>query len=89
MEEKLLTSQEVAEILGITMHRLYTWTAQGKIPVIKISRKMIRFRWSDIEQWLQEKTVLPQAQCRNTRSVGGKGVDIDRIVENAKKEVGI
>ncbi|MGB9878346.1 MAG: helix-turn-helix transcriptional regulator [Candidatus Pelagibacter ubique] len=56
-DEKLLSSQEVAMLLGVPVERIYTWTHMRKLPYIRISRKMIRFRKSDVEKWLQERTI--------------------------------
>ncbi|MEW5924343.1 MAG: helix-turn-helix domain-containing protein [Candidatus Zixiibacteriota bacterium] len=49
--EKLLTPQEIAEVLGVQPSTIYQWTHQGYIPHIKLG-KLLRFRQSDVLEWL-------------------------------------
>ena len=68
-EKKLLTIQDVARITGLSVGTLYHWVSQKRIPVVRLSSRCVRFRYTDIEQWLAEKVVPPQ----NTKgSVTGK-----------------
>ncbi|MBD3268484.1 helix-turn-helix domain-containing protein [bacterium] len=50
------TVSDVAQYLGLTDSTIYTWAQQGDIPHIKLGR-MVRFRRSDIEKWLESQTV--------------------------------
>ncbi len=54
--EPLLNKEDVARILGVSVKYVYHLTHTGKIPYIKWGR-YLRFRKSDIEQWLMENTV--------------------------------
>lgn len=62
MEEKklLLTIRDVARITGFSVGTLYHWVSQQRIPVVRISSRCVRFRQTDIEQWLAAKVVSSQ-----------------------------
>jgi excisionase family DNA binding protein len=49
---KLLTPDEVADLLGIKVSTIYQWTHQGYIPHVKVSR-FVRFDPRVIDRWLQ------------------------------------
>ena len=55
--ERLLTTREVAEILNINHRTLYRWIQTGKFNVhpIKISPKVIRYRESDIKDFIESR----------------------------------
>jgi len=52
--EKLLTPQEIAEVLGVQPSTIYQWTHQGYIPHVKLG-KFVRFRAKDVEKWVERK----------------------------------
>ncbi len=94
--EKFLKVTEVAEILNFTPAGVYQLTFKNKIPVVRISRRCLRFRPEDIGNWLREKTQTVQsageteaAARRTSRSRRGRLKDssVDSIVRNAKKEI--
>jgi len=51
--EKLLTPQEIAEVLGVQPSTIYQWTHQGYIPHVKIG-KFVRFKEKDVEKWVEK-----------------------------------
>ena len=55
--EKLLTTREVAEILGIKHRTLYRWMQTGifDITPVRISPKAVRFRESDVKAWIESR----------------------------------
>lgn len=57
---KLLTTKEVAERLGISEAALAIWRSTGRVrlPFVRIGRA-VRYRPSDIEEWLARQTVNP------------------------------
>ncbi len=97
MKEKLITVSDVAAFLGITKMGVYGMVFKKGLPAIKISKRCLRFRPSDIEKWLVSKTQAAVLQRPSTepkhrssgrvRKNGVKADYIDRIIENAKKEV--
>jgi len=50
--EKLMTLEEVAEYLRLSIHTVYKMAQKGKIPALKAGKKW-RFRKEDIDQWLE------------------------------------
>jgi excisionase family DNA binding protein len=59
----LMDIRDVAEWTGLSVGTLYHLISQRRIPVVRISSRCIRFRKSDIEQWLAEKVVPAQNPC--------------------------
>ena len=52
--DELLTRQQVADLLGVTLTTLFHWNNKGILPTIKIGSK-VRYRRSDIEQTLNKR----------------------------------
>jgi excisionase family DNA binding protein len=80
----LLTIKDLSGRLNIKPSTLYLWAKQGKIPCRKI-HGLIRFDPEAIEVWLRsfepsKVTTLPLL----TRQ---PQVDLDRLIEAAKREV--
>jgi len=55
-KDNLIKVAEVAERLGITKMGVYGMVFKNKIPAVKISKRCLRFRYSDIEEWLEKKS---------------------------------
>lgn len=53
----LISSQEVCELLNISIHTLYKWVEQGKIPHYRLSPKTIMFNKKALIEWLSSKEV--------------------------------
>lgn len=54
--EKLLTADQVAEILNCSPKTVYSWAELGRIPSIKIGmgrKAILRFDSEEIHAWLQ------------------------------------
>jgi predicted DNA-binding transcriptional regulator AlpA len=55
----LLRAEDVAEVTGLSVETLAQWRSQRRgIPYVKISRNCVRYRQSDLDSWLAERTVL-------------------------------
>jgi predicted DNA-binding transcriptional regulator AlpA len=64
---RLLRAEDVAEFTGLSVETLAQWRSQRRgIPFVKISRNCVRYRQSDLDSWLAERTVLTD-QCRSER----------------------
>ncbi len=61
--EKLLTVEEIAEYLKLRPSTIYQWTHQGFIPHIKVGNR-VRFKISQIEKWLEKRTLEGRARRR-------------------------
>ena len=59
--ERLLKIREVSELLQISPKTIYNWVHYGYIPYFKVygqrgtTKAAIRFRQSEIEQWLKRR----------------------------------
>lgn len=47
--EKLLNVRELAQILGVAQGSIYHWISQNRLPVVRFSKRCVRFRLSDVE----------------------------------------
>ena len=80
----LLTIKYLSTRLNMKPSTLYLWAAQGKIPCLKI-HGLIRFDPDAITAWLQacepnQATAIPPLP-RDSH------LDVDRLIEAAKREV--
>ena len=59
-EDKLMNDIEVSEYLNISVVTLRKWrnksNKNGKIPFIKVGKKLVRYRQSDIDEFLKQNT---------------------------------
>ena len=93
--EKLLSIDEISELLGIAKATIYSWTSQNKIPHIKLSSRILKFRESEIIDWIEKKAVNSDAlivrglKKHKKVSVKSSYADdyIDRLVKGAKTDV--
>ncbi|MEA2435265.1 MAG: hypothetical protein QOG54_2722 [Actinomycetota bacterium] len=53
ISSRLLSTQEVARILVVPVTTLYTWRYQGTGPKAYRVGKHLRYRLSDVEEWLE------------------------------------
>ena len=51
--KRLLTANEVAEILGAARQTIYQWALQGKLPAVR-SGDFVRFDPDDVQAWIDE-----------------------------------
>ena len=55
--DTLLTGQELAERLGCSYRTMLRWVKQGVVPPgIRIGRRAMRWRESDISDWIESRT---------------------------------
>ena len=52
--ETLLTAKQLAEKLQVSLSTVYFWAHAGFVPHIKL-RKCVRFRESEIREWLKRR----------------------------------
>ncbi|MFH1374777.1 MAG: helix-turn-helix domain-containing protein [bacterium] len=69
--DRLLTVQEIADLLGIQPSTVYQWTHEGFIPHVKLGR-LVRFREGEVSQWIEKK--LTPGRLRRRIDVDTKGV---------------
>jgi excisionase family DNA binding protein len=61
--EKLLNVEEVARVLGVSVHTVYTWVSCGRLPLVKVGARTM-FEPVEIRRWVAE---------RSRREAGGAG----------------
>ncbi len=54
MTERLLTSLEVAELLGFAAGTVVDWAEAGTVPAFKVGGRL-RFRESEVVEWLERR----------------------------------
>lgn len=92
--ERLLTIEQISELLQIKKSTIYSLVNQKRIPFIKLSGKLLRFKSSEIEKWLDgfhssadSKDHIP------TKKRATKGTNkfprnrIEALIESVKSEV--
>jgi excisionase family DNA binding protein len=60
-EDRLLTIGEVANLTGLSVGTLYRFVSESRIPVVRISRRCIRFRLSAILRWWDQLGEQPSS----------------------------
>jgi excisionase family DNA binding protein len=64
--EKLIGVKEIADRTGLEVSWIYAQAAAKKIPYLKCG-KYLRFRWSEIELWLEAQRQGPGVERRAAR----------------------
>jgi excisionase family DNA binding protein len=52
-EERLMTMEEVGNMIGVDRSTIYTWKRKGLLPHYKIGKRAVRFKQSEILQWVE------------------------------------
>lgn len=60
LSEPLQTADDVAQMLGVAPRTVYLWARTGSLPHFRLGGA-VRFRRSEIEQWLQGQRELEAA----------------------------
>jgi excisionase family DNA binding protein len=63
--DSLLGIKDVARLTGLAVGTLYHMVSEGRIPVVRISRRCLRFRQSDLLHWFDELTDAPRDRLEN------------------------
>jgi excisionase family DNA binding protein len=94
--ERLLDIDDLSDKLRVKKSTIYSWTSRKRIPHIKLGRRILKFRESEIDSRLEKSSSRPEAGERKAqrRAWKGKGPgkplesdDIERIVREPRKEV--
>jgi excisionase family DNA binding protein len=68
--DKLMTTDEVADLLSVKESTIRKWVHLKQIPVVRLGRA-VRFSHETIEDWIKEKTEKEQTwdrQCHGAYS---------------------
>ncbi len=58
--EPLFSPSDVAEYLGVPVKTLYQWRYLGVGPPALRVGRYVRYRRSDVEQWVQQRIEVPE-----------------------------
>ncbi len=65
--DRLLTAEELAAFLDVPIKTLYMWRYRGEGPVGFRVGRHIRYRWSDVEQWIGARVRAAEVQRKSDR----------------------
>lgn len=83
LDEALLTADEAAAILRVRTGTIYRWVGQGRIPCVRLGRRMTRFRRSDLDLFIQSHTALGGGEY----AMGNSGsIMASRAVDGPEKD---
>lgn len=64
-QNRLVTSEQLADHFAVSVETVRGWVRQGRIPCLRVSRKVIRFRVAEVERALQKRVAVQnEAQTR-------------------------
>lgn len=56
----LLNQKQTSEFLGVSERALEKWRLEEKgPPFVKVGNKLVRYRLSDLQKWIDKNTVKP------------------------------
>jgi excisionase family DNA binding protein len=58
--QDLMTYEDTRKLLNVKVGTLYALVSQGKIPHVRLGRRLVRFDRAEIEAWLQQRAVSPR-----------------------------
>ena len=72
MLERLLSVDELSELLGVSVHTIYSWVAQGRLPLVKVGKRTM-FQPGEIERWVAERSSSERCSGADAPRPGGRG----------------
>lgn len=54
---RLMNCKQCAQYLGLPLGTIYGLVFEGRIPVVRLGPRFVRFRQEDLEVWLQTHAV--------------------------------
>ncbi len=62
-KDRLMTETEAADVLCYSIRALQNWRCRGGGPrFVKVSARSVRYRYSDLLEWIEEHTVAHTSQ---------------------------
>lgn len=56
-EDPLLTYEVASRRLGVPLGTMYALVHAGRIPHVRLGKRLVRFRRADLERWLESNSV--------------------------------
>jgi len=66
-DDRLWDIEEFAKFVGIAVGSAYHLVSQQRVPVVKLSARCIRFRPSEIAEWVESKTQKENVDKKHIR----------------------
>lgn len=90
---ELWTINEVSQLTKIPTNTLYQLVWKKRIPVVRLSRRMLRFRPADIIGWIEQNShhaQLPNRQIATVRKTNKHATRVvDYLVAKAREQAGV
>lgn len=51
----LLTPREAAQTLGVSTRTLFTWTASGQLPAVRLGARSVRYSLADLHAFIEAR----------------------------------
>lgn len=58
--ERLLDTQDVAQILGVHVQTVRRYIRDKRLPAIRITPRLYKVRWRDLERFLRENRTVDE-----------------------------
>lgn len=52
----LASPKDVADYLGVPIKTVYEWNSRGTGPKLRKVGRHVRYRWDDVEKWLEAQS---------------------------------
>jgi predicted DNA-binding transcriptional regulator AlpA len=67
-DDRLLTAEDLAAFLDVPIKTLYAWRYRGEGPVGFRVGKHVRYRWTDVEQWIRDRVRVAEVRRNSDRT---------------------
>jgi excisionase family DNA binding protein len=64
LDDKLLTLEEAAEMLGMSESAVKHWMQRGYLPVVKLGTRFRRYSRNALQAWIDKKLAQNEAENR-------------------------
>ena len=85
---KLLSSKEVANLCGVTIHTVCIWRKEGKLPFMKINDRVILHKIEDVEKLLNKK-IFSEENAKKRKNIIYARVSTSKQKDDLKKQIQI
>ena len=86
--EKLLSSKEVANLCGVTIHTVCMWRKEGRLPFMKINNRVILDKIEDVEKLLNKK-IFSEENAKKRKNIIYARVSTSKQKDDLKKQIQI
>ncbi|PTY03637.1 transcriptional regulator [Verrucomicrobia bacterium LW23] len=52
-----MTDRELAAEIGVCVRTLVRWRNDGRLPYVRMGGKLVRYKRSDVEVWLEQQKI--------------------------------